>query len=607
MHALPTVLLLLIPTYLLFTWFRRKDGPAAADSANSNLKTFSSPPKQIVKRMSSPSPRPPNADPNVDNGAFSSMKTNEIMSWLDAIGHFHEIDPHMRAEQRPKEQHAIASSNLRLALWDMQRFDYLFPGKEFCKTPNFKIASLNSWQNWKEPHPEIRAGGMGMQKFDGYRDAARLKSYVMTPFHMMAFTQLETAQGKPVNPPAGPTGNWNGVKKIMCNATLDLTGEEGRDSPFVNYFDKSSGTMLVMEFLDVKRVSWPEPTPKAIPQATSRSSGTQIRARPGAPLVPMMETPEVPLVVIRYSYTEGVPEGGSEFMLHLESRLREILPQDISDADLRAQLEYHLSTGEEMPAEHIRMLARLLSYNSELVDKEWADDQQSHWNISQQVQKETKISFFVPCLRPRFRAVEEIETGKAPTPYAKCGECGKATDKHICGSCRAVCYCDAECAKAHWPRHKSVCKMSKKLNDASSLPPNKLYIPTRAYIHWVTDFGFADSQEAVKMGGPPKDEPPRNEYGTERFVCRALLIGTMAFVYDRRRTVLVRFGPQEPAKAMMQGVALPFHDNGYRQFVQLMREKGLQGQLLYVWVRRVGDCVEVDLKDIPNQREHQWE
>jgi hypothetical protein len=27
------------------------------------------------------------------------------------------------------------------------------------------------------------------------------------------------------------------------------------------------------------------------------------------------------------------------------------------------------------------MFVRLLSYNADFVDKEWADDQQSHWNI----------------------------------------------------------------------------------------------------------------------------------------------------------------------------------------------------------------------------------
>jgi hypothetical protein len=116
------------------------------------------------------------------------------------------------------------------------------------------------------------------------------------------------------------------------------------------------------------------------------------------------------------------------------------------------------------------------------------------------------------------------------------------------------------------------------------------------------------------MGGPSVDEPPRNQYGPERFVCRAILANAgkgqwdphqgkvvyydqgsgTAVLYDRRRSVIVRLGPQEPAKAMVHGVVIPFHAAGYRQFAEFVREKGVQGQLLYVWVRRVGDCLEVE-------------
>jgi hypothetical protein len=79
-----------------------------------------------------------------------------------------------------------------------------------------------------------------------------------------------------------------------------------------------------------------------------------------------------------------------------------------SDDDVRAELEKHLGAGEEMPGEHIRMFARLLSHNAGLVDKEWANDQQSHWNISTETKEETRISFFVPCLRPRFECVFDL-------------------------------------------------------------------------------------------------------------------------------------------------------------------------------------------------------
>jgi hypothetical protein len=92
-------------------------------------------------------------------------------------------------------------------------------------------------------------------------------------------------------------------------------------------------------------------------------------------------------------------------MLHLESRLEDILPPGTSAAEVRKEFEYHLQCGEEMPEAHIRMFARLLSYNSELVDREWMDDLQGHWFLSKEVEKETRISFFVPCPRLRFRSV----------------------------------------------------------------------------------------------------------------------------------------------------------------------------------------------------------
>ncbi|KAJ7682046.1 hypothetical protein DFH06DRAFT_1160067 [Mycena polygramma] len=567
------------------------------------------------------------ADPNVDNGAFSSLTTNDAMNWIMGLGHIHEVDPRMKTASNPAEQRKIAVENLRLGLWDVQRFEYLFPKNPYSKEPNFKLARLENWPNWKKPHPEISANGMGPVKLDGFKDAQRLQSYVMTHFHTMAFTQPEIAQGLSMDPPKGPLGNWIGVKKIMSHAAMDLTADGGRETPFVVYFQKDLPTMLIMEILDIKRVPWPEPDPKLL-QLLQEAQEIKFGEPPGAPLVPMMQTPKIPLVAVRYSYLEGRPKGGSEFLGHLETRLKEILPPGTSDEDVRVELEKHLTMGEEMPAEHLRMFARLLSYNAELVDKEYVNDQQSHWNISIEAKKETRISFFVPCLRPRFNMVEEIETGKEVSPNNACGGCKKEA-KTICGSCRGISYCSTDCAKAQWPVHKLHCKISKKITaDPSSLPKDTLYVPARAYIHWVVDEGFACEQEIAKMGGPPVSEPPRNQYGQERFLCRALLNdagkgqwdphqmkivyhdqgGGTVYLHDRRRSVIVRFGPQEPGKALVHGVVIPFHQAGYHQFVKVIRAKGAHsGQLLYVWVRRVGDCIEIDLKDIPNQQAIRWE
>ncbi|KAF8125235.1 hypothetical protein K438DRAFT_1016723 [Mycena galopus ATCC 62051] len=314
------------------------------------------------------------ANPNVDNGAFSSLTTSDAMAWIMGLGHIKEVDPRMRTAANPTEQREIAIENLRLGLWDVQRFDYLFPDNTYSKAPNFNLSRFESWPKWKQPHPDVRAGGM-TQKWDGYKDAQRMESYVMTHFNLLAFTQPEMVQNLPMSPPQGPLGNWIGVKKIMGHAALDITAEGGSEVPFVVYHDKD--IVLIMEILDIKRIPWPEPGPKLLEQL-KETQEVKFGASPGAPLVPMMQTPKIPLVAVRYSYMEGRPKDGAQFLDHLETRLREVLPSGLSDADVRVELEKHLRAGEEMPEAHIRMFARLLSHNADLVDKEWADDQQSH-------------------------------------------------------------------------------------------------------------------------------------------------------------------------------------------------------------------------------------
>lgn len=89
-----------------------------------------------------------------------------------------------------------------------------------------------------------------------------------------------------------------------------------------------------------------------------------------------------------------------------------------------------------MQEEHIRFLARMLAYNSSLVDPDVVDEKQSHWNgVSRDVKAETRLSFFVPALRLRWRALEEIETGIPPTVApTNCGKCGKKASKMMCAS-----------------------------------------------------------------------------------------------------------------------------------------------------------------------------
>lgn len=55
--------------------------------------------------------------------------------------------------------------------------------------------------------------------------------------------------------------------------------------------------------------------------------------------------------------------------------------------------------------------------------------------ISQDAVKETKISFFVPCLRLRWRVLEEIETGVPNQQLGTtCQARGKTAKKLTCNS-----------------------------------------------------------------------------------------------------------------------------------------------------------------------------
>ncbi|KAJ7369028.1 hypothetical protein DFH08DRAFT_1071594 [Mycena albidolilacea] len=250
--------------------------------------------------------------------------THNAMAWIMALGHTNDIDLRMDRAATPKKQ-----------------FDYLFPNIPYSKTPNFNLAQLESWPNWKEPHPEVRAGKLGIQKYS-HKDVEQMQSYIVSHFNLLAFTQPEMMEGLPMHPPNGFFGTWIGVKTIMCRATR----AEG-SKPI--YEEKA----LIMEILNVKRVPWPEPGPKLLGQLLEAQT-VKFSARPGAPLVPMMQTPKISLVAVRYSYMESHPKGGAQFLLHLESRLRKLLPSHSSDDDVRADLEKHLGADEEMPGEHIR-------------------------------------------------------------------------------------------------------------------------------------------------------------------------------------------------------------------------------------------------------------
>ncbi|KAJ7160733.1 hypothetical protein C8R46DRAFT_1223083 [Mycena filopes] len=499
------------------------------------------------------------ADPNLHRAsAFSSLTTSETMQWVMEIDGVNEVDPRFRMARDAEERHGIATSALRKLL------------------------------------------------------------LIVTQFNLLAFNRHDLTKGNFMTPPKDTVKSWIGAKKIMCHASLEIT-EGGGEIPFLVYFHEHK--IMIMEVLEVKRVRWPEPGQGKFFKKLLANHEANYGPYQDGPLALPLQTPTVPLVLIRYSYTDGRPERASKFMEYLEARLRARLPPGTSSDDVRLELEKHLVGGQQVSEEHLLMFARLLSHNSDLLDA----------NIPVAVRETTHISFFVPCLRPRFRIIEQIETGLPSTPRTLCAstQCNKKESIVLCRTCISVMYCGEDCARTHWPTHQRDCRISRKLRDLQShIRWEALYVPLRASSYWVADFGFANPREAVWVGSPSRTECPINEYGSKRFICRAVMESArdaqiahpernprkpsthkngMALLYDRRRSVLVRFGLDEARRARERGSRVPFHDAKYGEFSDVVRKRGLLGHTLYLWVRRVGDCLEIDLKNIPDQALYRWE
>ncbi|PBK86557.1 hypothetical protein ARMGADRAFT_1047817 [Armillaria gallica] len=526
------------------------------------------------------------ADPDKDNGAFNTVNRMEALVWLRCM------------ESRALSNEEV-TEKLRYALWESQRIDNLFHGKTYQTSSKLDVTAFPAWPNWEKAKPELKSNTIGAMKMDGYKDAKRMDSYVFRHFTTSAFTQMENISGAAQRAAPDITGAWMGTKATMSKASLDITREGGNDTPFVTYYTDNDH-LLIMEILDVKQCSWPEPSDKFMKQLKT-SQETKFGHSPNArtktilgPLVPMMQTPKFPLVLVRYSYMEGRPKGGSQFTLFLEAKIKKNMPR-ASAKQVREKLQFHMQCGE-----------------------------QSHWSgISQAAVKETKISFFVPCLRLRWRVLEEIETGVSIQQLGTtCKACGKTAKKLMCNSCKSVYYCNAECNKADWPLHKEVCKTSKRLlNDPSSFPSDKLYIPARTYVDMTPESGFAIEQEAIKYSGTTNvGDSIRNEYGDERFLLRTQMPadysheggrykGQTVFCFDRRRSMMVRTSPGDPPMARERGwpLQIPFHPEGHKRYMQVIKAKGIQGQLIYLWAKRVGDAVEIDLVDVPDQRKISWD
>ncbi|KAG7449943.1 uncharacterized protein BT62DRAFT_1002268 [Guyanagaster necrorhizus] len=410
----------------------------------------------------------------------------------------------------PPEARALSDEEiiekLRYALWDSQRIDDLFHGKTYLTDSKLDVTAL----------------------------------------------------------PACISPKWKTCPGLPTEL-LRTSQARGRDTPFVTYFTHNDH-LLLMEILDVKQCAWPEPSDKFLKQLKTAQE-TKFGHSSNGPLVPVMQTPKFPLMLVRYSYMEGRPKGGSQFSLFLESNIKKNMPR--VSAKQRPICGYLLVFCQITPNSFMRK-----------------DFSRTGNGISQDAVKETKISFFVPCLRLRWRVLEEIETGVPNQQLGTtCQARGKTAKKLTCNSCKSVYYRNAECNKADWPRRKEACKTFKRLLDnPSSSPPDKLYIPAPIKYSGSTYVG----------------DSIRNEYGDERFLLRTQMPAAEEHIGKDLSgdppTVRERGWPPR----------IPFHPQGRKRYTQVIKAKGIQGQLIYLWAKRAGDAVDIDLVDVSDQRKIWW-
>ncbi|KAF4606106.1 hypothetical protein EYR38_000151 [Pleurotus pulmonarius] len=572
-----------------------------------------------------PPPKPPVSSPTSATfriGDFNALTRAEAVLWLKLIG-----AADLRSRSATDED---VFTRLKHALWDSQRIDNIFHGAVFSEkkvtkpksksksrlrskpTPKLNPSTLPTWPDWKEPHPELVVEATSPLDVDGTEDAERLDSYVMRHFNTSAFTQVENHAAVMLNPPRTPSASWIDTKARMSSLAMNITRDGAHKFLYETFFSQRNGvpySNLIVEYMDVKRCPWPEPSPKLFAQFQA-SQAVKFGVDQDVPLVPMMQTPKFPMILVRYQYIEDedgtASQRPSHFLTRLQELVRERMPATATPAEVHEQTTYRLQCGLETAEAHLRMFARTLSYNASLLDPAWVNEQQSHWNkIHQDVKK---------------KETREIETGVPITVLGlTCHACEQPAEKLICNSCKSVYYCGEACSIADWPAHKSVCKLSKRLRthpgDTAAFPPGTFYVPARTYFSFLPpDTDFAVDQEAVRFSGSTNvGEAHRNEYGETRFIVQTRIElgykrtgsigGEAVFMWDRRRSLWCRTGPGERPSSRDPKLAheIPFHANGYAEYSTLLMQRGHQNQLIYLYARRIGDCIELDLKDLPNQ------
>ncbi|KAJ7088128.1 hypothetical protein C8R44DRAFT_819517 [Mycena epipterygia] len=305
------------------------------------------------------------------------------------------------------------------------------------------------------------------------------------------------------------------------------------------------------------------------------------------------------------------------------------------------------------------IFSHLLESNSRRLSPSEVVKYQAH--VPKHIAKETKISFFSPLYCPGANLADQLEIGRRPR--LSCAVCevelGPPDVKlSFCAACSGVTYCSSEHQSADWPSHKALCrsKTSKlplaihKKPANSSSPIVKVLLPLE-YRSLSDSFGpkFVNYINPAERLKPPrkfyeKPQPAKTVYAHgERFLVRARWGGHADRLFglresDRRSGNIAAADKEQQDQLNFFMTVLHFVDRPASLGILLQRQTGLVGTTMilmpnakfpdrdvdnsvifdavvniirrspkdkaeaaYFWATRKGDCIEVDLEDLPDQ------